>query len=185
MNGGTAVLCRACGTELDHPGQGHICRSKDAPPPEPTDLAVASRRLVAFTAAFATSSVIVTILAAVLTAAGVPGPSESPGPRALLLISYFLPAALDAGITTKLIVQVALRLAGAVLLILGVRHTRAWLRSRADPGGEPYEARLYSLTTGGRPPSPLSPTPSGDDWDASVWDPDVLRDIDRRRRPED
>jgi hypothetical protein len=78
----------------------------------------------------------------------------------------------------------AVRLLGAVLLIAGVLHTRAWLRRRSDPD-RPSAADRYSLVTGGDPASPLAAQPTADDWNASLWDPDVLKDIERRRHQRD
>jgi hypothetical protein len=76
------------------------------------------------------------------------------------------------------------RVLGSALLIAGVLHTRAWLRRRSDPD-RPYALDRYSLVTGGDPVSPTAAQPSADDWNASLWDPDVLKDIERRRRHQD
>jgi hypothetical protein len=54
-------------------------------------------------------------------------------------------------------------------------HTRAWFRRRIGP------ERPYDLVTGGAAAAPLAAQPSADDWNASQWDPDVMRDIERRR----
>jgi hypothetical protein len=77
-------------------------------------------------------------------------------------------------------VAAAVRVLASALLIAGVLHTRAWLRRRSDPD-RPYAADRYSLVTGGDPVAPLAAQPTAEDWDASLWDPDVLKDIERRR----
>ena len=77
-------------------------------------------------------------------------------------------------------VAAAVRVLASALLIAGVLHTRAWLRRRSDPD-RPYAADRYSLVTGGDPASPLAAQPTAEDWNASQWDPDVLKDIERRR----
>jgi hypothetical protein len=71
---------------------------------------------------------------------------------------------------SALIVGMVTGLVGLVcvvgLLIAGVLLVRARIEretGQATPAGKP------TLIT-------------SDDWDASTWDPDVLRDIDRRRR---
>jgi hypothetical protein len=68
-------------------------------------------------------------------------------------------------------VQVAVRLLGLGLLVGGVLHTRAWLDSHADPDRPRRDDG-----------SSMSPRPTAGDWDASAWDPEVLSDIERRRR---
>ncbi|WP_433206286.1 hypothetical protein ACQP00_39280 [Dactylosporangium sp. CS-047395] len=73
-----------------------------------------------------------------------------------------------------------LRLVGCALLIAGVVHTRAWIRAKVAPG-RPYAADRYDLVTGGETSSPIAAQPTADDWNASQWDPDVLKDIERRR----
>jgi hypothetical protein len=99
---------------------------------------------------------------------------------AALVASYLYPALLD-DTTDALLVQAGMRLAGVVVLVAGVVHTRAWLRKHGGDDFRPYAADRYSLVTGGDPVSPISAQPTADDWDASSWDPDVQRDIDRRR----
>jgi hypothetical protein len=74
----------------------------------------------------------------------------------------------------------AVRVLAAALLVAGVLHTRRWLRRRSDPD-RPYAADRYSLVTGGDTASPLAAQPTADDWNASQWDPDVLKEIERRR----
>jgi hypothetical protein len=79
----------------------------------------------------------------------------------------------------------ALRVLGSALLIAGVLHTRAWLRQRSGDPDRPYAADRYSLVTGGDPDSPLAAQPTAEDWNASQWDPDVLKEVERRRRNDD
>jgi hypothetical protein len=62
-------------------------------------------------------------------------------------------------------VESALRIGGAVALVAGVLLTRAGIRRET---GHPIPAPGRTLIT-------------SDDWDASKWDPQVQRDIDRRR----
>lgn len=81
-------------------------------------------------------------------------------------------------------VVAAERVFASALLIAGVLHTRAWLRRRTNPD-RPYAADRYSLVTGGDPASPLAAQPTAEDWNASLWDPDVLKDIERRRHRHD
>ncbi|BEL12400.1 hypothetical protein Q0Z83_105910 [Actinoplanes sichuanensis] len=80
----------------------------------------------------------------------------------LFSLSYLLPLTLLAG--------AGLRLLGWAALIAGVVLTRARIRRET---GRP--------DLGGRPRTILS----SDDWDASKWDPEVHRDIERRGRPTD
>jgi hypothetical protein len=78
---------------------------------------------------------------------------------ALLLVgSYAVPGRLDT-MTQSLIVQAVMRVLGVAALVAGVLQTRAMLATDADP---------------------VAPTPA--DWDASSWDPEVQREIERRRR---
>jgi hypothetical protein len=61
----------------------------------------------------------------------------------------------------------ALRVGGILVLIAGVVAARARIgRATGHPG---LAARPQLITS--------------DDWDASKWDPEVLRDIERRRGP--
>ncbi|MFY1693468.1 hypothetical protein [Plantactinospora sp. WMMB782] len=62
-------------------------------------------------------------------------------------------------------VDAGLRIGGVLVLVGGVLLARAQIRRRS---GQP--------TLAGRPA-----LVSTDDWDASKWDPEVLRDIERRR----
>lgn len=78
------------------------------------------------------------------------------------------------------LVAAAVRILAAVVLVAGVRHTAAWLRQRTDPD-RPAGADRYDFVTGGDPAAPLAAQPTAEDWNASQWDPDVLKDIERRR----
>ncbi|MFG2050644.1 hypothetical protein ACGFIW_24820 [Micromonospora sp. NPDC048935] len=69
--------------------------------------------------------------------------------------------------------QAALRTLGAAALIGGVLHARARVRRLI--------ADVDRVVAGQAPAWPLSPTPTSADWNASQWDPDVLRDIEARR----
>ncbi|GIJ72254.1 hypothetical protein [Virgisporangium ochraceum] len=72
------------------------------------------------------------------------------------------------------------RVLGSALLVAGVLHTRAWVRGRTAPD-RPYAADRYDLVSGGDTSSPLAAQPTADDWNAAQWDPDVDRQIERRR----
>ncbi len=61
--------------------------------------------------------------------------------------------------------EAAMRVAGVAILIAGVLVVRARIRRRTGQAGL------------GRRPALLT----SDDWDASKWDPEVMRDIERRR----
>ncbi|GAB1689728.1 hypothetical protein KRM28CT15_15310 [Krasilnikovia sp. M28-CT-15] len=76
--------------------------------------------------------------------------------------------------------QATLRALGAAALIGGVLHSRARIL-RLIAQANRVGAGHYSPVAGGDPAWPLSPTPTSDDWNASQWDPDVLRDIESRR----
>ena len=78
----------------------------------------------------------------------------------LISLSYLLPVGDLAG--------GGLRLAGWVALIAGVVTARA--RIRRETGRPDLGGRRRSLLT-------------SEDWDASRWDPEVHRDIERRGRP--
>jgi len=85
---------------------------------------------------------------------------------ALIALAYVLPIRM-ATVGAAGAAEAALRIGGVVLLIAGVLGVRA--RARRETG--------LSLP-GGRPAMVTS-----DDWDASTWDPEVHRDIERRRKP--
>ncbi|MEV4387296.1 hypothetical protein AB0J68_16530 [Micromonospora sp. NPDC049580] len=76
--------------------------------------------------------------------------------------------------------QAALRTLGAAALIGGVLHSRRRVL-RLIAHVDRVVAGHYSAVAGQDPAWPLSPTPTSDDWNASQWDPDVLRDIEARR----
>jgi hypothetical protein len=86
---------------------------------------------------------------------------------AAFVVSHLVPGGLFAG--------AAVRVAGSAVLVTGVLHTRAWFRRRVAP------ERPYDLVTGGTTAAPLAARPSAEDWNASRWDPEVMRDIERRR----
>jgi hypothetical protein len=73
------------------------------------------------------------------------------------------------------------RVFASALFIAGVLHTRAWLRRRSD-ADRPSGADRHSMVIGDEPASPLAAQPTADDWNASLWDPGVLNDIERRRQ---
>lgn len=78
----------------------------------------------------------------------------------LISLSYILPLTLLA--------QAGFRIGAWLALVAGVVATRGRIRRET---GRP--------DLGGRPRTILQ----SDDWDASKWDPEVQRDIDRRGRP--
>jgi hypothetical protein len=84
----------------------------------------------------------------------------------LLVVSYLQPPALD--LDTRLLLGSGERLLGVALLIIGVTHSRRWIGRRAGDYA-PDEAEVH-----------LSSRPTADDWKTD-WDPDVARDIERRR----
>jgi hypothetical protein len=83
----------------------------------------------------------------------------------LIGLAYALPIRM-ATVGAAGAAEAALRIGGVVLLIAGVLGVRA--RARRETG----------LSLPGRPAMLTS-----DDWDASAWDPQVHRDIERRRKP--
>ena len=86
----------------------------------------------------------------------------------LIALAYLLPGrvpTLGGAVAT----EAGLRIGGIVLLIAGVFQVRA--RVRRVTGQANLAARPKLIT--------------GDDWDASKWDPEVQRDIDRRRKAAD
>jgi hypothetical protein len=85
-----------------------------------------------------------------------------------LLLTVLL-IALSYQLTVPALAQGGIRIGGWLALIAGVILTRSRIRretSRPDLGG----AR--------------KPIVTGADWDASKWDPEVQRDIERRGRPD-
>ncbi|WP_433365462.1 hypothetical protein ACQPZX_35875 [Actinoplanes sp. CA-142083] len=95
----------------------------------------------------------------------------------LLVVSFVLGIMVIVSAELAVWAQAVVRVVAVVLLVAGLRHTRAWFRGRVNPGG----AVGADLVSGGDPFAPKGPTPTSDDWDASSWDPDIQRDIDRRR----
>ncbi|GAA3454515.1 hypothetical protein [Dactylosporangium matsuzakiense] len=74
----------------------------------------------------------------------------------------------------------AIRVLAAAVLVAAIRYDRSWYAARI--GAE----QPYSMVTGGDVRSPVAAQPTADDWNAGLWDPDVQRDIERRRnRPAD
>jgi hypothetical protein len=82
----------------------------------------------------------------------------------LIVLAYVLPARV-ATVNGSVATEVGLRIAAVVLLTAGVVLVRARVRRE----------------TGHSAPAGRRPLISSDDWDASTWDPEVMRDIDRRR----
>jgi hypothetical protein len=83
----------------------------------------------------------------------------------LIGLSYVVPRrvpTLGGAVAT----EAAMRVGGVVVLIVGVLVVRARIRRRT---GQADLGRAPRLIT-------------SDDWDASKWDPEVQRDIERRRR---
>ncbi len=85
----------------------------------------------------------------------------------LLFVAAYLPS---PGLSpdAALLVSAGERLLGVILLIAGVTHTRRWIGRRAGP------------VPTGEAQGVMSGQPTSDDWSAA-WDPDVERDIERRR----
>ena len=102
-----------------------------------------------------------------LTAAGpgLTGYGGLVGGVLLIALAYVLPSRVPT-VSAAVAVDVALRVGAVVLLVAGVLLVRA--RIRRETG---------QATLAGKPTLITS-----DDWDASTWDPEVMRDIDRRRR---
>jgi hypothetical protein len=180
---------------IDFPGQVHACRPPSATVPE---LALATRRTIGSAVLFA-----VTTAAASAMAAAAPAVRGSVAGVSWLTIGTAVVGLIALGSLVGLIVSAAvwavaahrltrvhgapaygqlgfwglgfsavalvgsfliwpaaLRTAGTIGLAVGVWHTLAWMRRRAGTGPEPGEAG---------------------DWDAGVWDPQVLAEIERRR----
>ncbi|HET9516465.1 MAG TPA: hypothetical protein VFO77_01935 [Actinoplanes sp.] len=112
------------------------------------------------------STVVWMVSAHRLTAAG-PGLAGYGGVAlcfVLIALAYVLPSRMPT-VSGAVATDMALRIGGVILLIAGVLRVRA--RVRRETG---------DTALGGRPPLITS-----GDWDASTWDPEVLRDTDRRR----
>jgi hypothetical protein len=117
-------------------------------------------------------STVIWIISAHRLAAGGPGPAGYGGVAAFAVLSglsYALPAAVPSLIPAVL-AEATLRIGGLLALIAGVVATRR--RVRVATGLPTLAARPQTLI-------------KADDWDASKWDPDVHRDIERRRRAVD
>ncbi|XVU20716.1 hypothetical protein ACQPZJ_25950 [Actinoplanes sp. CA-054009] len=84
---------------------------------------------------------------------------------ALIITASVVPSRLPT-VTAMAVTEAVLRVGAAAVLIAGVLAVRGRMRRLT---GE--------ATLGARPP-----LVTADDWDASKWDPTVMRDIDRRRR---
>ncbi|MEU8816997.1 hypothetical protein [Actinoplanes sp. NPDC048796] len=96
---------------------------------------------------------------------GVPGYGAVALAAVLIALAYVLPARVPTVVAMTL-TDSALRVGAAAVLIAGVLAVRSRMRRLT---GE--------ATLGAR-----RPLVTADDWDASRWDPTVLRDIERRRR---
>ncbi|MGK5741332.1 hypothetical protein [Micromonospora sp. URMC 103] len=97
-----------------------------------------------------------------------------------LFLSYLLPMKTPAGFHLA-------RAAGAILLIIGALITRSrlgrWLANPPaatddPPRSQPQQLRSRAQIVG----VPLPAEPQPEDWNASLWDPEVQEDIERRRR---
>ncbi|MGW5580022.1 hypothetical protein [Micromonospora chokoriensis] len=227
--------CTKCGADLEHPGQGHMCRSSTPPPPAVrTDgWNIATWFVVGIAVVYALAAIAV----AVLSTSGDGGrpPSSSSGTRAalgyllanltlivaiiglvisgliwgrgacqlaeahgssgrsyshhwgsrvfyacLILSAAMAWLAADRTAPAVLVGQATLRTLGAAALIGGVLHSRARVL-RLIAHADRIVAGHYPPVAGQDRAWPLSPTPTSDDWNASQWDPDVLRDIESRR----
>ncbi|MGC4856760.1 hypothetical protein ACLQ24_26170 [Micromonospora sp. DT4] len=228
--------CTKCGTELESPGQGHLCRSSTPPPA----LRTAGWNVATwFVAGFAILYALAAIAAAVLGSApsdrarplplppagagtaigvvlanlillvaiiglGVSGLIWGRGTRqiaeahgssgrsysrhwglrvfssCLVLSTAMAWLATNRTAPAVLFGQAALRALGAAALIGGVLHSRRRVL-RLVAQVDRVIAGHYSPVAGQDPAWPLSPTPTSEDWNASQWDPDVLRDIEARR----
>ncbi|WP_436519873.1 hypothetical protein [Actinoplanes sp. HUAS TT8] len=84
----------------------------------------------------------------------------------LFVAAYLQPPAL--GTAGALLISSGERLLGVTLLIAGVTHTRRWIGRRTETH-VPAESAVL-----------LSSRPTAEDW-SSEWDPDVDREIERRR----
>ncbi|MET8281764.1 hypothetical protein [Micromonospora sp. NPDC005174] len=88
--------------------------------------------------------------------------------------------ATDRTVPAVLFGQAALRTLGAAALIGGVLHSRTRVL-RLIAQVDRVIAGHHSPVARQDPAWPLSPTPTSADWNASQWDPEVLRDIEARR----
>jgi hypothetical protein len=83
----------------------------------------------------------------------------------LVALAYGLPGRMPT-VSGAVVTEAAMRIGGVVVLVAGVVLVRARVRRK----------------TGHVIPAVRPPLVTSDDWDASQWDPEVLRDIDRGRR---
>jgi hypothetical protein len=90
------------------------------------------------------------------------------GATALFTLSYVLPSQIPA-LALASVTALAMRIGSLVVLIGGVMLVRT--RLQASTGREIPAGRQTILTR--------------EDWDASQWDPEVQRDIERRRTVEE
>ncbi|MGC4794711.1 hypothetical protein ACLQ3H_11380 [Micromonospora saelicesensis] len=226
--------CSTCGSQLDHPGQGHTCLGGATPLPQPPGYWQAAQwALVTLATLFAGLSLVRAAITAdlltppsgkVISALSIAGPLAlfaafltwsnvtkrvieahsiaaaavrhwAIGAGALLLaLSYLLPMKTPTAFHV-------VRAAAAILLGIGalITHRRAARRL-----AEPATPAPQSNPTGtGIPPLPINEARPGqvppqvgsqparlaldietqpEDWNASLWDPEVQRDIERRRR---
>jgi hypothetical protein len=189
------VRCQRCREVIDFPGQVHACRPPSATVP---DLALATRRTIGSAVLFAASTAAASAMAAAAPAvrgsvAGVSWLTIGTAVVGLIALGSLVGLIVSAAVwavaahrltrvhgspayghrgfwglgsyavalvASFLILPAALRTAGTIALAAGMWHTLAWMRRQAGPGPEPGEAG---------------------DWDAGVWDPQVLDEIERRR----
>ena len=185
------MRCQACRSVIDFPGQVHACR---VPGASVADLAVATRRVVGSAVVFAVALVLTTGLARIgpWVAGDVTGVSWltiAVAVAGLVALGAVLALLVSAGVWVVLTWRLSKRhgtpaygqsgfwglgifavsvvvpgplvtLGGVVVLAMGLWHTLTAMRRLDGPVAEPGAVG---------------------DWDASVWDPGVLDDIERRR----
>jgi hypothetical protein len=213
--------CPKCGSQLDHPGQGHTCLGGAAPTPQPPAAWQASIWvLVALAVLFAGLSLVRAAISAdvltppagkvitalslaaplalliaflawsnrtkgVIDARGVPVTAVRhwavPLGTLLIFLSYLLPMKTPTAFH-------AVRAAAAIVLVIGalITHGRAGRAAPPDTATEPgRQGELPQQSPSGAPPAwaPLLDVDTQpQDWNASLWDPEVQQDIERRRR---
>jgi hypothetical protein len=86
----------------------------------------------------------------------------------LIGLAYVLPSLVPT-VNAAIVTDAAMRIAAAVVLVVGVIVVRSEIR--VETGMEIPSRRMMQV--------------SSDDWNASKWDPEVLDDIDRRRGSQD
>ncbi|MEU8114502.1 hypothetical protein [Micromonospora sp. NPDC048947] len=222
--------CSNCGSQLDHPGQGHTCLGGVAPPPQPpAHWQAAQWALLALAALFAGLSLVRAAITAdlltppsggVISALSIAGPLAlfaafftwsnvtkrvidaqsiaaatvrhwAVGTGALLLfLSYLLPMKTPTAFHV-------VRAIAAILLAIGalITHRRA-MRRLTDPAtpadqNDAAGPSIAPLRMDEARPGQVESQPARlaldietqpEDWNASLWDPEVQRDIERRRR---